>query len=316
MGKWIHVAITTTAILGAIATSHARGETVEFGNNSWSYKGWTRLHRAAEEGSVEKIDALLLDGHYVDERVTAGLGLEKGIEERQIDEALKQINEALTQLRKEAWQRSSWRLKVALKALGQKEVIEKEVIEKLMAALKAESKAALTEEGRKEAREKLMAALKASLKAAVKSQVRMWLEGATALHIAAGGGHYAAAERLIEKGADVNAETTEGIHPVHFAALADEVQTLRLMLEHGANPEEPSTMQGLRPLHWATFGNAVQTARELLKRGVDVNATAETGATAMDIANYQHGSAAYLLQEALKRHGGRCKMICDPPHTR
>ena len=290
MGRWIHAAIAATAILSATATSHAR-ETVELGKI-----GWTPLHRAAEEGSVEKIDALLFGGHAVDELITAGRELKrlKDVVEGRAEATIAEI---------ERWGDAlSSAVENALESLRQKHALEGPEIGAQVRRDQAKGISPKPKEIAEALRQQLE-----SLLDLLKVQI---VEGATALHIATVNGRYAAAKRLIEKGADVNAQTEIGMHPVDFAAMADEVQLLTLMLEHGADPEEPSTEAGLRPLHWAAVGNALQTTRELLKRGVAVNArTIEEGATAMDAAN-QHGAAAYLLRAALKQHGGRCAKNC------
>ena len=277
MGGWMHMAIAATALLGAVATVHAR-ETVEFGK-----VGWTQLHRAAEEGSVEKIDALLLGGHAVDERIAAAQEIArlKAIAERQSQATIAEI---------ERWGASlNNAVKEALKSEGRKSVAQKEMREKK--------------------NRRLWESVARGIESFTSMIVVQLMEGATALHIAAFAGRYEAARRLIEKGADVNARTEEGMHPLDFSAMANEVQLLGLMLEHGANLEEPSTKAGLRPLHWAAYGNAVRTARELLRRGVSVNARTNDSATSMDIAN-THADDAYLLRKLLKQHGGRCAKNC------
>ena len=274
MGGWVHTAIAAAALLGAVVTLHAR-ETVELGKI-----GWTHLHKAAEEGSVEKIDALLLGGHAVDERIAAAQEIArlKAIAEGQSQATIAEI---------ERWGNS----------------LHNAVEDAL------ESGKQIRREGIRPKPRDLAESLMQNIVSIANMMVVQLVEGATALHIAAGSGRYEAARRLIEKGADVNARTEAGMHPVDFSAMANEVQLLGLMLEHGADPEELSMKAGLRPLHWAAYGNAVRTARELLRRGVSVNARTNDGATSMDMAN-AHGDDAYLLQELLKQHGGRCAKNC------
>ena len=301
MGRRIHAAIAATAILGTIATSDARGsETVEPGKI-----GWTHLHSAAEEGSVAKIDALLFGGHNVDERITNGQEISrlKDIAEGRAKATIAEI---------ERWGNSlsravEKRIQNLKQKHGDRSRSERDD--------DAESQT-FAQERIIPKPEEIVEDILNDLNQAMKARIELWkvqiVEGATALHIAAVSGHYAAARRLIEKSADVNAETRAGMRPVDFAAMADQVQLLKLMIEHGADPEEPSTDEGLRPLHWAAWGNALQTARELLKRGVVVNATTSDGKTAVDMANL-HGPEAYMLKEVLKQHGGQCARSCGPP---
>ena len=308
--QWIHATILATALLGAASTLHAR-EVVEF-----EKVGWTHLHRAAEEGSVAKIDALLFGGHAVDEQIAAGPALQrlKDIADWQSEETIAVI---------ELWGRSF---------TGAVENTRKDLRERRgNSSLSQPGGRARPETGAPEGRDipdigarmrrdqargtapapgEFGDALRRQVEASINLMTVQIVEGATALHISVANGRYVAAKRLIEKGADVNARTAIGMHPVDFAALADEVQLLRLMIEHGADPEKPSTEAGLRPLHWAVVGNALQATRELLKQGVDVNATTtEAGATAMDAAN-QYGTRNYLLRKALEQHGGQCAKNC------
>ena len=279
--QWLLPAVAAGALLlGTVATAHS-GETIELGK-----VGWTHLHKAAAEGSVEKIDALLFGGHAVDERITAAQEIAR----------LEAIAEEQSQATIAEIMRWSDSLNRSVKDSH-------------------ESKTPMRREKTVPTPKDLAQSILRSIESGVDLWMLQLMEGATALHVAGGAGHYAAAKRLIEKGADVNAQTKAGMHPIHFSAVANEVQLLGLMLEHGADSEESSTKTGLRPLHWAAFGNAVQTARELLRRGVSVNATTNDGATSMDIAN-AHGHKAYLLQKLLREHGGRCakNCLCESEH--
>ncbi len=285
MKKWMQTVIAVIVILCTIETSHTY-ETVEL-----DYIGWTLLHRAAEEGSVEEIDALIFGGHSVDEQITAKRELKR----------LQDITED--------------RQNTVLAEINRRSNVMVGRVKKLVDSVKNRDQTYRSRQMLEDTAEVFGKQFQEDMLQYMESWINIMevqlVEGATALHIAVASRQYDAAKLLIEKGADVNAQTEYGMHPVDFAAIGDELKLLRLMLMHGADPEKPSTEAGLRPLHWAVLGNALQTTRELLKRGVDVNATttSETEATAMDVAN-QLSSEAFLLQEMLKQHGGQCAKNC------
>ncbi|NKC14392.1 MAG: hypothetical protein GKR94_20090 [Gammaproteobacteria bacterium] len=272
MRRYWHTAVPAAALLlCTVATTVHAHETVDKAGEmifGWSAPDLEKtlnqwhLHKAAAEGSVEKIDALLLGGHMVDERISS----------------TQEINRLRAMLDKKS--SSSDGKKGSIMAQAQ------HMVHTAIEIFKSDEYRGLI-------------ALE-------------FVEKATALHIAATG-HYAAAKRLIEKGADVNAQTQLGMHPVDFSAMSNSVQLLELMLDHGADPERPSSRVRLQPLYWAVQGNAVHTARELLRRGVDVNAKTINGETPMDLAMFRvRRDNSYLLRVLLAEHGGRCaKKICE-----
>jgi ankyrin repeat protein len=58
---------------------------------------------------------------------------------------------------------------------------------------------------------------------------------ATALHLAACGGHLAVVQALIDGRADVNARDATDFTPLHCAAIHDRLEVARLLLKHGAD---------------------------------------------------------------------------------
>ncbi|XP_035661917.1 receptor-interacting serine/threonine-protein kinase 4-like [Branchiostoma floridae] len=137
------------------------------------------------------------------------------------------------------------------------------------------------------------------------------LNGVAAIHEAATNGLHALIPNLREYGADPELQTYDGWTPLMLAVKADQLMTVRALLEKGhANPNTVSDSGGLTPLHLAAqkspsyvsvlakaggnvnakddiFGLTplhvaasecnVQTARELLKRGADDYLEAKDG---------------------------------------
>ena len=95
-------------------------------------------------------------------------------------------------------------------------------------------------------------------------------EGFTAIGLAAFLGGAEAVRVLLEHGADPNsdAENPLGVRPVHAAAAAHDHESMRLLLEAGADPNARQ-QGGLTPLDAAAQSDDVEMERLLLAHGAD-----------------------------------------------
>ena len=80
------------------------------------------------------------------------------------------------------------------------------------------------------------------------------LAGATALYFAAEGGHVLAAQRLMERGADVKFTGRSGISLVAAAAYAGSDAIVEALLAHGADERMPDDT-GKPPIVYAAAGS-------------------------------------------------------------
>ena len=76
---------------------------------------------------------------------------------------------------------------------------------------------------------------------------------------------------LLDQNADLMAETTGGITPLHFASQAGDDDLITLLLDQGADIEA-ETDDGLTPLHFASSSDNPENVKLLLRRGADINA--------------------------------------------
>jgi uncharacterized protein len=110
-------------------------------------------------------------------------------------------------------------------------------------------------------------------------------EGFTPLGLAAFLGGPDAVRVLLEHGAapDDDADNQFGIRPVNAAAAAHDHETLRLLLEAGADPNARQ-QGGFTPLHSAAHTDDVELAKLLLAHGADPAIAADDGRDCARIA--------------------------------
>ena len=107
----------------------------------------------------------------------------------------------------------------------------------------------------------------------------------TALLAAASHGDVSEVQRLINEGADVQLGDNAGWPPIIWAAREGHNEVVKLLLEHGANPNVVETgNSNMTPLHWAATSDNVDCVRMLLENGADVNRSTTYGYTALMMA--------------------------------
>ena len=130
-----------------------------------------------------------------------------------------------------------------------------------------------------------------------KLQERMDLD----LIVAASDGIPARAQELLNAGADVEARDNANGTPILWAARGGHTEIVKMLLEHGANPNVVEHGNGnVTPLIWAASLDNIECVQMLLDHGADVNASTTQGNTALMKAA-QNGTAGMV--KLLLDHG-------------
>ncbi|CAM0949119.1 unnamed protein product [Alopecurus aequalis] len=113
-------------------------------------------------------------------------------------------------------------------------------------------------------------------------------KGDSILHFAACKGCLEICKFLVEEsGLDVNLVTKTGVHvdpidprgaPLHVALAKDRVEVVKVLLEHGADPNR-FVNNILTPLLFAVIGKSLKCMKLLIEAGADLNARGNSGPT-------------------------------------
>ena len=77
---------------------------------------------------------------------------------------------------------------------------------------------------------------------------------------------------LIAKGADLNKPNSTGLTPLHNAAMRDNAEAVRMMLDAGVDPKQANVLdRGKMALHYTAINEGLHVAALLLDRGVEID---------------------------------------------
>jgi ankyrin repeat protein len=107
---------------------------------------------------------------------------------------------------------------------------------------------------------------------------------------------------LIRGGADVN-KIVGYVPPLYWASNCGDLDTVKLLLEAGADPNLLGTLPGNTPLHTACLGGFVEIVECLLKAGADVTVTNEKKRTPLEELRRLKKSRELVLWEQVIQNG-------------
>ncbi len=108
------------------------------------------------------------------------------------------------------------------------------------------------------------------------------LGGTTALHMASSSGRLDAARLLIDKGANIDIQNTDGLTPLHWAIIFRKTDMARLLMQRGARLDIQDK-NGLTALHHATVHGNEDIVRLLIESGARLDTQSPQGMTALHI---------------------------------
>jgi len=124
-------------------------------------------------------------------------------------------------------------------------------------------------------------------------------DGWTPLHLAAFFGHSDLADALLDRGAPIDALSTNAMKntPLHAAAAGGKTELVQLLLNRGANPNARQE-GGWTALHSAAQAGNREMVEALLANGADINARADNNQGPLDLAMMSgKQEVAALLEE-------------------
>ena len=116
-------------------------------------------------------------------------------------------------------------------------------------------------------------------------------------------GHFDVAEYLVKAGASLNSKSGNRLKaaPIQSATAARHHKIVRMLLEHGADPNIRE-LGGYTPLHAAAQNGDEEMIRVLLFGGADLSLASNNGKTALDLAmDAGHEKASLLLGEGITK---------------
>ncbi|NXI95725.1 ASB3 protein, partial [Psophia crepitans] len=109
-------------------------------------------------------------------------------------------------------------------------------------------------------------------------------EGMCALHLSARHGSLESVRVLLEAGADPNEVTTEATTALFLAVENGHTDVVKFLLQHGANVKGPHSWSGWNSLHQASFQGYTEIMKILLEKGASKECQDDFGITPLFVA--------------------------------
>lgn len=130
------------------------------------------------------------------------------------------------------------------------------------------------------------------------------LRSETPLIVAAIAGQGEVVSYLLQRGADIDLRNDSGLSALHAAAYAGHVDIVKLLVARKARINDAENVFGVTPLHLASEENRIDTVRVLLELGADPTALEVNGYTSMTRAGWREH---WEVVDTLLAYGASCQ---------
>jgi ankyrin repeat protein len=130
------------------------------------------------------------------------------------------------------------------------------------------------------------------------------VRGETPLMIAALSGQGEIVNYLLQRGADISARNSSGMTALHAATYGGYTDIVLLLISKGADVNDAANRFGVTPLHLASEENHVETVIELLRHHADTGSKERNGYTPLSRAGWREN---WAVVETLLASGATCQ---------
>ena len=109
----------------------------------------------------------------------------------------------------------------------------------------------------------------------------------TPLIVASLAGQGEVANYLLQRGANIGARNLFGLSSLHAAAYGGHTDIVSLLIAKGADVNDANNRFGVTPLHLASEENHIKTVQELLRHGADTTIVESNGYSALSRAGFR-----------------------------
>jgi uncharacterized protein len=119
------------------------------------------------------------------------------------------------------------------------------------------------------------------------------------LHIAANKGDAKIVKEILQTSPDVDARDSYGGTALHAAMFQDDIEIVRLLIEHGYDVNAVGPTNGYTPLHDAVWANNLAAVKLLVENGANLKTKGHDGLTPVEKAKKEGKEAIFSYFQSM-----------------